>query len=61
MLVLSRRHLETIVIQPGTPEQVTIHVHSIRGQRVQLGIEAPAAVIVRRGEQLEPTPPAKAA
>jgi carbon storage regulator len=46
MLVLSRRHGEAIRIH----EQVTITVLGIRGNRVQLGIEAPAGVTIRRRE-----------
>ena len=46
MLVLSRKHGEAIRIH----EQVTITVLGIRGNRVQLGIEAPAGVAIRRRE-----------
>jgi carbon storage regulator len=46
MLVLSRRNGEAICIR----DQVVITVLSIRGNRVQLGIEAPADVAVRRRE-----------
>ena len=46
MLVLSRRHGETIRIH----DRVTVTVVAIRGNRVQLGIEAPADVCIRRSE-----------
>lgn len=49
MLVLSRKTLERIIID----ERITVTVNRIVGNRVTLGIEAPADVNVRRGE-LEP-------
>ncbi|NQV29048.1 MAG: carbon storage regulator [Rhodopirellula sp.] len=49
MLVLSRREGETLVIGGN----VVITVKQVRGSRVQVGIEAPDDVRVRRGE-LEP-------
>ena len=53
MLVLSRKHGEAIRIH----DRVTVTVVAIRGNRVQLGIEAPAEVFVRRSE-LPGGPPA---
>lgn len=46
MLVLSRRKNEAIVIN----DDITIVVVEIRGDRVRLGIEAPAMVPVHRRE-----------
>jgi carbon storage regulator len=46
MLVLSRKNGEAIRIH----DQVTVTVLAIRGNRVQLGIDAPAGVFVRRSE-----------
>jgi len=51
MLVLSRKLNETIQIG----DQITLRVVQIRGNRVRLGIEAPADVRVIRSELLEPT------
>lgn len=46
MLVLSRKHNETIRIG----DDVTITVTEIRGDKVRLGIAAPRSVPVHRGE-----------
>lgn len=46
MLVLSRRHGETIRVG-GDIEVVVLHVH---GDRVKLGIAAPREIPVRRSE-----------
>ncbi len=46
MLVLDRKPGET-VIQDGI---VTIHVLSVHGQRVKLGLEAPKEIKFKRGE-----------
>ena len=46
MLALSRRIDETIVIDGG----IEVKVLKIRGNRVQLGIEAPRQVGIRRKE-----------
>jgi len=46
MLVLSRKANEAIVIN----ETIRIHVVSIKGDRVRLGIEAPRNVTVDRAE-----------
>lgn len=46
MLILSRKEGETIVIQGG----IKVQIRTIRGSRVQIGIEAPANVQVLRGE-----------
>lgn len=48
MLVLGRRVGERIVIG----ESIVVHVHAIRGQRVQVAIEAPDRVPIRRAEVL---------
>lgn len=49
MLVLSRKSNQTIHIG----DDITVVVLDVRGNRVCLGIEAPAVVAIRRGE-LEP-------
>ena len=49
MLVLSRKRMESIHIN----ENVVVTVLSIRGNRVRLGIEAPAGVAVDRTEVRE--------
>jgi carbon storage regulator len=51
MLVLSRKVGESVVIEGG----IVVRVLAVHGGRIQLGIEAPAEVSVRRSE-LQPTP-----
>jgi carbon storage regulator len=46
MLVLSRSTKDTIHVG----DDVTIHILSVRGQTVRVGIEAPKSVRVMRGE-----------
>jgi carbon storage regulator len=46
MLVLSRKHQDTIVID----QRIRIKVLGIRGDRIRLGIEAPDDVVILRGE-----------
>lgn len=46
MLVITRRHNEELVIDG----EIRVRVVAIRGKRVQLGIEAPLDVSVRRPE-----------
>ncbi len=46
MLVLSRKKLESIVID----EQIIITVVEIRGDKVRLGIEAPRDISIKRCE-----------
>lgn len=46
MLVLSRKQLDTIVID----RRIRIRVLEIRGDRIRLGIEAPQDVPILRGE-----------
>ena len=50
MLVLSRRKNESIHIG----NNIVIKISRINGARVQLAIEAPADVKVRRGELIRP-------
>ncbi len=49
MLVLSRRIGESIKLSGG----IVIQIQRIRGNQVQIGIEAPPEVIVLRGEVCE--------
>lgn len=49
MLVLSRKKLESIQIR----DDIVITVLDIRGDKVRIGIEAPADVIVHRQEVAE--------
>lgn len=53
MLVLSREVGEKIVIDGN----ITITVLSVRGNRVRLGIEAPAVIGIRRSEIEVQVPP----
>ena len=46
MLVLARKEQERIVLN----NDITIMVVRIRGKNVQLGIEAPKDVVIKRGE-----------
>ncbi len=46
MLVLTRKANEAIVIEGG----IRVTVLKIRGSQVQLGIDAPKEVVVRRAE-----------
>ena len=46
MLVLSRKHHDTIVID----QRIRIKVLDIRSDRIRLGIEAPDDVAILRGE-----------
>jgi carbon storage regulator len=46
MLILTRRKDETILIG----ENISIKVVEIRGRQVRLGIDAPADILVLRGE-----------
>lgn len=49
MLVLSRKLGETLVIGPD----ITLTVVEVKGNRVRLGVKAPANVTVLRGELAE--------
>jgi carbon storage regulator len=46
MLILSRKHGESIVIDGG----ITVTVNAIRGNVVQLGIVAPKEISIHRSE-----------
>ena len=46
MLILTRKEDETILIG----ENISIKVVEIRGRQVRLGIDAPADILVLRGE-----------
>ena len=50
MLVLSRRPGEDIVINGGTPDQVTIYIREMDGSKVRLGFDAPPHISIHRGE-----------
>ena len=52
MLVLSRKLGERIVIEPG----IEITVVEVRGNKVRLGINAPAEVAIRRHEMVGDAP-----
>lgn len=58
MLVLSRKEGESIEL---VGLDVTIRVESIRGNRIQIGIEAPKSVKVMRSELIDPDDRAKSA
>jgi carbon storage regulator len=53
MLILTRNIGDRIVID----DNIVITVVRIRGQRAQLGFEAPLDVAIRRAEQLATAPP----
>jgi carbon storage regulator len=58
MLILTRKENETIHIG----ENISIKIVEIRGKQVRLGIEAPADILVLRGEmkiaeQINPVEP----
>jgi carbon storage regulator len=53
MLVLSRKRLESIVIDG----RVKVTVLSIKGNQVRLGIEAPGDMGILRGELVVTLPP----
>jgi len=53
VLVLSRHRDETLLINPGTPDEVRVMVVDIRGDNVRLGITAPAEFPVHRSEVWE--------
>jgi len=46
MLILTRKEDETILIG----DSISIKIMEIRGKQVRLGIEAPADILVLRGE-----------
>ncbi len=59
-VVMSRRLGEQIVINPGTPQEITLVVLKVSagteargGRRCQIGVEAAADVPIRRGETVE--------
>jgi carbon storage regulator len=51
MLVLTRRHGESIMIGGD----ILITILKSRGQQIRIGIEAPKAIKVRRSEVYNPT------
>ncbi len=59
-VVISRRLGEKILINPGTPQQITLVVLKVStgteargGRRVQLGVQAAPEIPIRRGETVE--------
>jgi carbon storage regulator len=50
MLILTRKENETILIG----ENISIKILEIRGKKLRLGIEAPADILVLRGEMKLP-------
>ena len=55
MLCLGRKPEETIVVQTSDGP-VTFKVCGVRGQQVKVGVEAPKACDIKRGELLCQTP-----
>ena len=50
MLVLSRKLMESIVINGGTPEEITVTVVRMNHDKIHLGIDAPRHIPVHRSE-----------
>ena len=50
MLVLQRFENESVVIAPGTPNEVTVTILKVNGNRVRVGIDAPQSIEVNRLE-----------
>lgn len=58
MLTLTRKEGQTIALSINTGEgRITIKVASLRGNRVRLAIDAPAAVKILRGELIDDDTP----
>lgn len=53
MLILSRRLGETIVINPGLPDEIRVTVMAIHGDKVRLGVQAAPEVTIHREEVAE--------
>jgi carbon storage regulator CsrA len=49
-LVLSRKYAEAIVITASNGEQITVTIQEIRGDKVKLRCNGPAAVTIHRAE-----------
>lgn len=56
MLVLSRRIGETVVLNPGTPDAITVTVVSVEFGKVGLAFSAPRKVGIYRQELVNRTP-----
>lgn len=50
MLVLSRHRDESIIVAAGTPNEITITVVDIRGDKVRIGVQAAKEISVHRLE-----------
>ena len=50
MLVLTRKHGQSIVIGDPSKPVAVITVESVRGEKVRLKLDAPASVALNRGE-----------
>ena len=61
MLVLSRKTLEEVVVNPGTPDEIRVTLISVDRNKVRLGFTAPKDFPILRAELLESTAPLEAA
>ena len=52
MLILTRRINETIILNPGQPNQITITLVDWYRGRGRIGIDAPQEVVIVRSELL---------
>lgn len=55
-LVLSRKVGESIVINPGTPDAVTVTLVDVDRTKIRLAFDAPRTVVIVRQELLNRTP-----
>ncbi len=53
ILVLTRHLDERIIIRTPGGEQIVITINDVRGDRVKVGLDAPASVKIIRGELVE--------
>ena len=53
VLVLTRMNGESLVINPGRPDQITVQIVAIQSRKVRIAIIAPREILVLRSELLE--------
>jgi carbon storage regulator CsrA len=57
MLVLSRKCNESIILNAGTENEITVQVLQVVGKRVRLGFTAPSTVEITRSELIQEAVP----